>query len=114
MENFDLSKEMADGKKHMCKLRYDIKKYKFIEYIEKLFESELNNLHNIQKQEYEVFTEVGKDSNTEFHKTFYKRLDEGWDIQDEYDAGYESCFQLVGDGREDYMLDYNPSSNIWS
>lgn len=82
---FNFPKEMTYGKKHMCKLKYDIKKYKFIEYIEKLFESELNNLHNIQKQEYEVFTKVGNDSNTEFHKKFYKRLDEGWDIQDEYD-----------------------------
>jgi hypothetical protein len=85
METFDFSKEMVYGNKHLCKLRYDIKKYKFIEYIEKLFTSELNNLHNIQKREYELFTEVGKDSNTEFHKKFYKRLDEGWDIQDEYD-----------------------------
>ena len=85
MEIFDFSREMVYGKKHMCKLNYDVKKYKFVEMVTELFESELNNLHTSQKQEYEVFTEIGKDSNTEFHKTFYKRLDEGWDIQDEYD-----------------------------
>ena len=85
MNNFDFSKEMVLGKKHMCKLSYDIKKYKFIEYVENLFQSELNNLHNIQKQEYKLLTEVGKDSNTEFHKKFYNRLDEGWEIQDEYE-----------------------------
>jgi hypothetical protein len=85
MENFDFSREMGYGKKHMCKLNYDVKKYKFVEMVTELFESELNNLHTLQEQEYEVFTEVGKDSNTEFHKKFYKRLDEGWEIQNEYD-----------------------------
>jgi len=85
MNDFNFVKEMIYGKKHMCKLKYDIKKYKFIEYVETLFKSKLNNLHNIQQHKYEVFTQVGNDSNTEFHNQFYKRLDEGWEIQDEYD-----------------------------
>ena len=50
-----------------------------------LFNTELNKLHIIQEQHYNVFTQVGKDSNTEFHKKFYKQLDEGWEIQNEYD-----------------------------
>uniref|UniRef100_A0AB39JCC8 Fe2OG dioxygenase domain-containing protein n=1 Tax=Florenciella sp. virus SA2 TaxID=3240092 RepID=A0AB39JCC8_9VIRU len=85
MNNFNFSEEMVYGKKHLCKLKYDISKYKFIEYVENLFGTTLDNLHNIQNQEYELFTKVGKDSNTEFHKKFYKKLNEGWDIQNEYD-----------------------------
>ena len=32
----------------------------------------------------------------------------------EYDEEYELFSQLVGDGQEDYMLDHDPSSDIWS
>ncbi len=60
-------------------LKYDIKKYNFIELITNLFNSPLNELHQIAKKEYELFTEIGKDSNTEFHKLFYKKLNQGWD-----------------------------------
>ena len=85
MDKFDFATEMVYGKKHMCKLNYDKNKYKFVDLVTQLFGIELNELHNIKKNEYEVFSEVGKDSNTEFHKKFYKRLDEGWEIQDEYE-----------------------------
>ena len=84
-KDFDFSREMVYGKKHLCKLDFDTKQYKFVEMITELFGVELNQLHTTQQNQYNVFTEVGKDSNTEFHKRFYKRLDEGWDIQTEYD-----------------------------
>jgi len=51
----------------------------------------LNELDTIKEKEYDVFTEVGKDSNTEFHKKFYKRLDEGWEIQQEYERFVKDC-----------------------
>ena len=77
-KDFDFSREMVYGKKHLCKLDFDTKQYKFVEMITELFGVELNQLHTTQQNQYNVFTEVGKDSNTEFHKRFYKRLDEGW------------------------------------
>lgn len=85
MNSFSFASELVYGKKHMCKLNYDLNEYKFVELVTKLFDCELKKLHTIKKNEYDVFTEVGKDSNTEFHKKFYKRLDEGWEIQEEYE-----------------------------
>ena len=46
MKDFDFSKEMVNGKKHMKKLEYNPNDYKFIELVTELFQSELNNLHN--------------------------------------------------------------------
>ena len=68
MENFDFSKEMVYGKKHLEKINFDVSKYKFVKLVTDLFNTELNKLHTIQEQNYDVFTQVGKDSNTEFHK----------------------------------------------
>ena len=59
---------MVYGKKHLCKLDFDTEQYKFVEMITELFGVELNQLHTTQQNQYNVFTEVGKDSNTEFHK----------------------------------------------
>ena len=53
--------------------------YNFDILVSNLFQNELNNLHKIKNQNYEIFTEVGKDSNTEFHQKFYKKLNEPWD-----------------------------------
>ena len=85
MNNFNFTEELVYGKKHLQKVKYDKNKYKFINYVTELFGVELDQLHTIQKNEYEVFNELGKDSNTEFHKQFYKKLNEGWNIQEEYD-----------------------------
>ena len=74
MNQFNFAKEMVYGEKHMCKLNYDLKIYKFVELVTELFQIELNNLHTIKEKEYELFTEIGKDSNTEFHKKFYSKL----------------------------------------
>ena len=85
MTDFNFAKEMVYGKKHMQKLDYNIKDYKFIELVTNLFESELCELHNNSNIKYELFTELGKDSHTEFHKKFYSKLDEHWkEIKDEY------------------------------
>ena len=85
MRNFDFSKEMIIGKKHMKKLEYNPDDYKFTKIVTDLFEIELNNLHTKAENTYELFTTVGKDSNTEFHKCFYKYLnDNGNEIKEEY------------------------------
>lgn len=66
-------------------LKYDLSKYNFIEQVTNLFNHPLNNLHNIAQNEYSLFTEIGKDSNTEFHQMFYSKLNTGWDdIYDTY------------------------------
>ncbi len=83
--HFDFATEMVYGKKHLKKVDFDPSKYKFVQMITELFNVELNQLHTTRKRDYEVFKEVGKDSNTEFHTKFYAKLDSGWDIQDEYD-----------------------------
>ena len=71
MREFDFSKEMVSGKKHMKKLDYNLNNYKFIQLVSDLFECELNNLHNQANTKYEIFTTIGKDSDTEFHRKFY-------------------------------------------
>ena len=35
MNNFDFSSEMVYGKKHLCKLDYNINKYRFVEFFRK-------------------------------------------------------------------------------
>ena len=85
MTDFNFSKEMVYGKKHIQKIDFNIKEYKFIELVTNLFECELCELHNSSNNKYELFTELGKDSHTEFHKKFYNKLDDQWkEIKDEY------------------------------
>lgn len=84
--NFNFCEEMVYGKKHLCKVNYDLHKYKFIKLVSELFETELNKLHLIQNKKYNLFTKIGKDSETEFHKKFYNKLNNEWDeFKQEYD-----------------------------
>ena len=84
MNNFNFSQEMVYDKKHLQKLPIQ-NKYKFIDLVTDLFQKSLSELH-IESNKYELFTELGKDSNTEFHKLFYDKLNQGWnEIEDEYD-----------------------------
>ena len=46
MRDFDFSKEMISGKKHMKKLDYNPNDFKFIKLVSELFDCELNYLHN--------------------------------------------------------------------
>ena len=85
MNEFNFTSEMVYGKKHLNKLDYDNKKYKFIDLIKELYNSELNNLHNLIEEKYELFTVLGQDSNTFFHKKFYDKLNNNWqEIKNEY------------------------------
>tara|TARA_B100001778_G_C18590422_1_gene632030 strand:- start:344 stop:2326 length:1983 start_codon:yes stop_codon:yes gene_type:complete len=85
MRDFNFSKEMVLDKKHMKKLDYNPDDYKFIKLVSDLFETELSNLHEKAENTYELFTTIGKDSNTEFHNKFYAHLNNNWqEIKDEY------------------------------
>jgi len=85
MSEFDFSKEMVYGKKHLNKLTYVPSEYKFIDLIKELYDCELNELHNSTENKYDLFTELGKDSHTVYHRMFYNKLDNGWkEMQDEY------------------------------
>lgn len=85
MRDFDFSKEMISGKKHMKKLDYNPNDFKFIKLVSELFDCELNYLHNQANTQYEIFTTIGKDSDTEFHRKFYNKLNNNWtEIKEEY------------------------------
>tara|TARA_B110001469_G_C9648399_1_gene329354 strand:+ start:3566 stop:3844 length:279 start_codon:yes stop_codon:yes gene_type:complete len=72
-------------KKHLQKININ-KDYNFISIVENLYNIELKHLHTKKEKEYELFTEIGKDYETEFHNKFYNKLREGWEeIQTEYD-----------------------------
>ena len=83
--DFNFKEEMVYGKKHLQKI--NIKQdYKFINMISDLFSCKLNKLHNSKEEEYELFKELGKDTQTIYHKLFYDKLNEEWEeIKNEYD-----------------------------
>ena len=59
--------------------KYDTNQYKFNELVKKIYDCELENLHSIKERDYNLFTEIGNDSNTEFHNKFYENYRNGWD-----------------------------------
>lgn len=81
LKHFDYSKEMIYGKKHLNKLQFDKKKYNFVSVVSKIFDCELKDIHNWTETKYDFFGPdmLGKDTHTEFHKHFYKKLDNKWD-----------------------------------
>jgi len=63
--DFNFSKEMVLGKKHINKLDFDTSKYNFVPFMQELFNVEdLNDLHKQQTHDYEVFKKFGTDSIT--------------------------------------------------
>ena len=83
--DFDFKNEMIYNKKHLDKVSIK-NNYKFINLVSELFDCELNNLHNSTEEKYDLFTELGKDTQTIYHKIFYQKLNEGWnDIKIEYE-----------------------------
>lgn len=59
--------------------QYNKEIYNFDKLISNLFQKDLNLLHEMQVEKYNLFTEIGNDSNTEFHQKFYQKLKEPWD-----------------------------------
>ena len=78
---FNYPEEMLYGKKHLNKLTFDKEKYNFVKIVTDLFGMPLNNLHNWTDTKYDFFGPdmLGKDTHTEFHKEFYKKIDGGWE-----------------------------------
>ena len=56
-------------------LTFDIEKYPFKKLVTSLYNVELHELDN---QDQKTNLTLGTDTKTEFHKTFYKRIDAGW------------------------------------
>tara|TARA_B100000401_G_C52755828_1_gene695642 strand:- start:450 stop:1130 length:681 start_codon:yes stop_codon:yes gene_type:complete len=54
---------------------FDKKKFPFSELTEKIFNHNLNNLHELTDKEYPLFTTLGKDTNTNLHTQFYNYID---------------------------------------
>ena len=76
MKKFNYPKEMIYGKKHLNKLQFDKKKYDFVSVVSKIFNCELKNIHNWTETKYDLFGPdmIGKDSHTEYHNHFYKKI----------------------------------------
>lgn len=61
---------------------FDDQKFNFVSKIRHLFEKiSLDTLHEIADRKYDTLFEVGKDSCTIFHKKFYDKYREGWDME---------------------------------
>jgi hypothetical protein len=69
---------------------------------------DLYDLHLLMKKHYDTLFEVGKDSSTELHKTFYDKLRSGWP---KFDAMYESFISKVVSTlfSEDFLYQKNPT-----
>jgi len=58
---------------------YNIEKYNFISMLEGLFKrTNLQTIHEDLNEQYEIFNEPGKDSDTQFHTIFYDKMRSGW------------------------------------
>lgn len=88
--------------------KIDTNKYNFSEIVENTFECPLNKLHTIQKNDYQLFTRIGFDSDTEFHKTFYGKYKDGWDkLVNLYKKFiFEEVFPLVKEITGDHEFAY--------
>jgi hypothetical protein len=56
-------------------LKFDTEAYNFQKLVQSLFDCDLDNLDN---HEQKTNLTLGLDTKTEFHKVFYKRIDDGW------------------------------------
>ena len=80
MTEFDFTREMVYGKKHLNKVNFELEKYDLSSEVRDLFGYPLDEAHLHQEEKYDLFTELGKDSHTVYHKKFYGKIDseEGW------------------------------------
>ena len=78
-------------------LKYDTNKYNFQEIVGQLYVSKLNLIHNDSEDNYEEVKGLGRDSDTIFHKVFYKKYKEGWIEMEELYKQFikEQIFPLI-------------------
>ena len=60
MPEFDFTREMVYGKKHMNKVNFESEKYDLYREVENLFGYPLNEAHNNSEETYDLFTELEK------------------------------------------------------
>lgn len=85
MTEFNFTEEMVFKKKHLDILNFKKEDCKLYKLVEDLFGYELSQSHNNSEEKYELFTELGKDSHTVYHRKFYDRINNGWpEFTDEY------------------------------
>jgi hypothetical protein len=60
---------------------YEEDNYDFVFLVSQLFRGqELNRIHKLSNEDYHKLFEIGHDSSTEFHKTFYDKYRSGWKV----------------------------------
>jgi hypothetical protein len=86
---------------------YDIKKFNFVELMEKLFNViDLTALHQFTQEKYIDQFAVGKDSSTVFHKTFYDKYRTGWP---EMQSLYDEFVRIIMPYSEDILYQQFPT-----
>ena len=109
---FDFEKEMVYGKKHLNKIIFEKKNYPLYKLVTNLFASPLNQIHQTSDKKYELFTQLGKDSNTEFHRKFYDRIDTGWDEFNQVYDNFVSEVLLPYLGLEEALVQKYPTFRV--
>ena len=59
-------------------ISYDSEKFNFDKLLEKLYNVELNKIHTILENKYELVTGIGKDTQSKIHTIFYDKMKSGW------------------------------------
>ena len=117
--DFDFSKEMTYGRKHISKLSFSREKYDMTEMMSKLqlteFNLHLEDVDNFSTEKYQLFTELGKDSHTHYHKAFYGKLDKDETWRKEFENKYYSFVRdvvLPHLGLEEALVQKYPSYRV--
>jgi len=114
MTSFDFCKDLVYGKKHLSLLSFEKENYDLYEEVQNLFQYQLDEAHLNQEEKYDLFTEIGKDSHTVYHKKFYSKLDsqEGWEsFVSKYNSFVEEVV-LPHLGLEEALVQVYPSFRV--
>ena len=88
-------------------IKYDTEKYPFSKIVRSLYEVPLEELDNHDRKKNLA---LGEDTHTAFHKSFYKKIDEGWP---EFEKLYSSFLrEVIFPLFEDDVLIYQKYPNI--
>lgn len=90
---------------------FDEKYFNFVQLIESFFNQELSILHLDSWKEYNKLFEVGHDSSTEFHTSFYSQYKRGWpSLEDMYLKFIKEVVSVRFD--EDFLFQKFPTFRI--